>query len=404
MVLPAGWRITDPPLTLTSGQAWVHRVRPAQGEDEYALKVLRNVGRSDRFEREIMAMIRLREMGVQTVPQVVEHAFAEGRPYFVTPWYREGSLEAALLTQRWLVEPRAGIDVLAQVARALEEVHTAGYAHRDIKPANVLLDSGSIALADFGLCLQVDPDAIRLTEMDEAVGSRLYIAPENESGINEEVDQRPADFYAFGKMTWAVFAGRHPPAREKHREAEFRLKAVTGSEELARLDPVLDLLATPDPRVRLQDWSHVIRELEVVARVLEALASQSPSPTPRAALNHAQRIRDRKEIRDALDLRDREHRVDRWLRELSERIQRQAQGRAPDLAEISDAAGEAFEITISSGGHALQELWNLQPHLRASGLDPGKDESLHVVGDSSPALFVVQSALPVPLPTLYFPI
>jgi serine/threonine protein kinase len=64
-------------------------------------------------------------------------------------------------------------------------------------------------LADFGLAIEVlDPEQARLTSTSEAVGSRYYIAPENENGVNESVDQRPADFYGstprFGEFASVV--------------------------------------------------------------------------------------------------------------------------------------------------------------------------------------------------------
>src|SRR6185503_2369685 len=104
--------------------------------------------------------------------------------------------------------------LLIKLARAVQIVHKVGFAHRDLKPANILLDGDKILLADFELVLQVDDEAPdRLTGAAEVIGSRFYLAPENESGVNDDVDQRPSDFYAFGKIVWALLAGQRPPAR-----------------------------------------------------------------------------------------------------------------------------------------------------------------------------------------------
>ena len=114
----------------------------------------------------------------------------------------------------------------------------------------------SLLLADFGLALSVEEqhDEPRLTDSAEAVGSRLYIAPENESGFNPDVDQRPADCYAFAKLAWALLAGKDPPARELQTEHQHRLATTAGAPELSRLDALFTQLLILDPRARLNDW------------------------------------------------------------------------------------------------------------------------------------------------------
>jgi serine/threonine protein kinase len=140
-----------------------------------------------------------------------------------------------------------GLDLLIEIAAAVEEVHSRDVAHRDLKPANIFRDGeGRVHLGDFGLCLSLESD-VRLTDTEEAIGSRLYIAPENESGINEAIDQRPADFYAFGKNLGAVLAGRQPPAREHVLREKYLLSAVTGDERLRFLEPLIAELVEADP-------------------------------------------------------------------------------------------------------------------------------------------------------------
>ncbi len=81
------------------------------------------------------------------------------------------------LKNGYATDPIEGMHLLVQIAEASQAVHAMGYAHRDLKPTNILLDHGRIVLADFGLCLQAEDDAERLTVTDEAVGARLSAAP-----------------------------------------------------------------------------------------------------------------------------------------------------------------------------------------------------------------------------------
>src|SRR5439155_1130165 len=100
----------------------------------------------------------------------------------------------------------------------------------------------------------------------DATRSRRYIAPENESGINETVDQRPADFYAFAKILWATLAGEQPPAREGQLLPEQRLDQVLGDANFASLHALQERLLDTDPRSRLSEWPTVIAELQVAIR------------------------------------------------------------------------------------------------------------------------------------------
>jgi serine/threonine protein kinase len=169
------------------------------------------------------------------------------------------------------------------VARGLQLLHAAWVAHRDVKPSNVLLSGDDVHLADLGLCLPVDDEA-RLTETSEAVGSRLYIAPENESGFSEDVDQRPADVYGWAKLAWAVIASRNPPARELLVQSGYRLEALLRDDRLAGLNPLFERLDT-DPRTRLTDWTVVRGELSAILSLYEERAgidvAESSTTQPR---------------------------------------------------------------------------------------------------------------------------
>jgi len=271
------WRVVEGRRLRGGGQGDIFVVSRGDPAELFVLKRLRNPDRRARFEREVETMRTLAATGAPVPPIIAEGETAEpdGRPYYVMFLYERGSLQAAVDDGRYTKDPAAGIDLLRAVARALADTHSCNCAHRDIKPANILLDDEQPLLADLGLALTVEEQRAdrRLTDTREAVGSRLYIAPENESGFNLNVDQRPADCYAFAKVAWAVLAGRDPLARELQSEHERRLATVSGHSELSRLDSLFERLLVIDPRARLNDWDVIDRELAATAQALRGQTS-----------------------------------------------------------------------------------------------------------------------------------
>jgi eukaryotic-like serine/threonine-protein kinase len=94
--------------------------------------------------------------------------------------------------------------VLGQLCLALRALHDAGKVHRDVKPANILISAdGRLALLDFGLIVDVDPDQ---TPSDTA-GTPAYMAPEQAAG--EQVGPA-ADLYSVGVLLYQALTGQRP--------------------------------------------------------------------------------------------------------------------------------------------------------------------------------------------------
>jgi hypothetical protein len=130
-------------------------------------------------------------------------------------------------------------------------------------------------LGDFGLCLGLEDE--RLTGTWEDVGPRKYTAPENEDGINEDLDQRPADCYAFAKLCWSLLAGRQALPRELQLEPQNRLEVLTGEPTLGPLGPLFERLLDKDPRARLTDWSTILSEVNRVYDSVRGANERAPA-------------------------------------------------------------------------------------------------------------------------------
>ncbi|MFB9569907.1 serine/threonine protein kinase [Saccharopolyspora hordei] len=108
------------------------------------------------------------------------------------------------------ISPKRTLELLSQVAEALDMLHERGLVHLDLKPANVLVTSRESAhehvyLADFGLTRRGATG--HRTASGDFLGSPTYAAPEHLRG--EPVDGR-TDQYALACMLFACLTGRPP--------------------------------------------------------------------------------------------------------------------------------------------------------------------------------------------------
>jgi serine/threonine protein kinase len=366
MALPPPWRPSSPSVTFESGQAYVDKVNRPDSDQDFALKRLKNVNRRERrerFTREVKIAKALSDSGLPVV-EIYEAIFDADRPYFVMPWMSEGTLEdLALGGSR--AEPIPALALLDRVAAALQAVHELRLAHRDIKPSNILLaTSTEPVLGDFGLCLQADEDAERLTATAEAIGSRFYTAPENESGVNEDVDQRPADFYAFGKVIYAVLTGRQPLARERLLEPGSRLHEVTDNNSFRYLEPLLQQLLVTDPRARLTDWDAVRRELRSFIGNLQGSAPPE-RPEDSNLLDLAHRIGDLHEIVSIRRQLEDQGRPERLYGELRDQLNAAAAAIDDRLRQLTEATDQAVTVTRQpTGGVSFEGLGQLNQRAR----------------------------------------
>ncbi|WP_245663206.1 serine/threonine-protein kinase [Nocardia inohanensis] len=186
------------------GQVWL--AEDTRLGREVALKVLPPELATDseyrrRFEREARLAAKLR--GPHVVPI---HSFGEldGR-LFIEMEFVEGSDLGKILDSQGALTPRRAVDLVAQVAAALDVAHAAGLVHRDVKPSNVLtLSSGFAYLIDFGIARGGGQTAITSTGM--AVGTWAYMAPERFSGGE---DLR-SDVYSLACLLFECLTGERP--------------------------------------------------------------------------------------------------------------------------------------------------------------------------------------------------
>ncbi len=142
------------------------------------------------------------------IVQIHEVAFVEG-VHFLAEEYVAGPTLKTWLAVRGPLDARQAVAVLGQVGSALARAAEQGVVHRDIKPENLLVTAaGDVKVADFGLArVLAGPEGVDLTQAGMALGTPLYMSPEQAEG--KSVDAR-SDLYSLGATVYHLLAGCPP--------------------------------------------------------------------------------------------------------------------------------------------------------------------------------------------------
>ncbi len=236
------------------GQAYAFLVKDLEGDDatQYVLKRLKNPERLERFRREIEAV---KTLDHPYIVQLIDFDINVPKPYMVTEYCSGGSLDKA--EPFWTKSPIIAIELFEDICEGVGYAHSQDVIHRDIKPSNIYLRTlnGPAVIGDFGIC-HIDQNGERITLTDEAVGSRIFMAPELEGGGSQNVSKK-CDTYSLGKVLYWLLSGGKMLPRERHRDVEYDLKrknedTLLGGENIymEHINRILDLMLVADPQKR----------------------------------------------------------------------------------------------------------------------------------------------------------
>ncbi|PXX45337.1 serine/threonine-protein kinase [Undibacterium pigrum] len=109
--------------------------------------------------------------------------------------------------QQPLPEQQA-INIISQVAEAMQEAHASGLIHGDLKPSNLMVQpDGKVRILDFGLASQTDAQATTSMSQLDPQGTIAYMAPERMMGNPASVQ---SDIYALGIILYETLTGQRP--------------------------------------------------------------------------------------------------------------------------------------------------------------------------------------------------
>lgn len=236
-----------------------------------------------RFEREARAAARLRHPSAATVHRIGR--LPDDTPYLVLEYLHGRTLDDVLRAEGPLPEPQA-LELLIQVAGALEEAHSHGVLHRDVRPNNVfwMAEEERAVLSDFGIAgiLETGSEVVtRLTLPGEPLGNPAYRSPEQLMG---EPLTPAADIYGLALVAYETLTLEHPylvegptelPGAHLHQAPRDVRDLLPGASP--RLADLLLRCLAKDPRHR-PSASGVLRDLSRLRRERETEGRAGSSP------------------------------------------------------------------------------------------------------------------------------
>jgi WD40 repeat protein/serine/threonine protein kinase/class 3 adenylate cyclase len=201
------------------GEVWLGRHEKLG--DQRVFKFCFHAGRVRSLKREVTMFRLLKQRGHHPNIVGIQDVFFDEPPFYIMMEYADGEDLVKWVAKQGGVDKvlvAARMEIVAQVADALQAAHDAGIIHRDIKPSNIIV-SGSfpgvlrVKLTDFGIGQVISQDVLaRVTQMgftqtisgSSDTGTPMYMAPELLAGKPASVQ---SDIYSLGVVYYQLLAG-----------------------------------------------------------------------------------------------------------------------------------------------------------------------------------------------------
>lgn len=280
------YRIRD--LIGTGGMGQVFLADDTELDRPVAFKVLhRDVAedkeRVRRFIQEAKAASALNHPNILTIHEIGSF---EGARFIVSEYVDGETLRERMRDGLTSAE---SLDIMCQIATALQAAHAAGIVHRDIKPENIMLrQDGLVKVLDFGLAKLTEADDLPIdanaplsrlqTSPGLVMGTVAYMSPEQARG--QAVDSR-TDLWSLGVVFHEMLTGESPFKGEsvtdlvtsilKHDPASLDLKSIS-----QELQPICTKALAKDKEARYQSAQDLLQDLQGEKKRMEYATQQTP--------------------------------------------------------------------------------------------------------------------------------
>jgi tRNA A-37 threonylcarbamoyl transferase component Bud32 len=263
----------------TGGMATVYKAQDLLDKKRIvALKVLKEENFHDenqkkRFKHESLITEQLDH---PHIVRIIERGEMDDCWYIAMELLRGESL--ALLIKRDGHMPVAeALDIMLQIADALQAIHAQNIVHRDLKPENIMVSERRgrrhfVKLLDFGLA--ITPAQSRLTMSGVVMGTIRYLPPER---ISDGTSSPAGDIYSAGIILYEMLTGSKPFWSEATGEVIHRILKTypLPPREISRevpgeLNALIMAMIDKDPALR--------PVLAAIQGELQRLAEKFPTP------------------------------------------------------------------------------------------------------------------------------
>ncbi len=173
-----------------------------------ALKILSpKYSSKDRFVTQFIK--EARAAGALNHPNIIQvhDVGTENGIHYFSMELIEGATCMQILKEQGVFQIGEALEIIRQIAKALEYAHSQRLIHQDIKPDNIMIgENNLVKLADLGISKTFDE-----VESEEGpkrvMGTPHYMAPE--AALGKKIDHR-VDIYALGATLYQLLTGKTP--------------------------------------------------------------------------------------------------------------------------------------------------------------------------------------------------
>ncbi len=189
------------------GMATVYKAKCHVLNRYVAVKVLRDEFTTDeefikRFAAEAQSAASLTHPNIVSIYDVGH----EDNLYYIVMELIKGKTLKQIINEDGKLPWKWSLNIVSQIASALETAHRNKIIHRDIKPHNIIITEDGIAkVTDFGIAKVVSNSTI--TAFGATIGSVHYFSPEHAKG--GYTDEK-SDIYSLGVVMYEMLTGQVP--------------------------------------------------------------------------------------------------------------------------------------------------------------------------------------------------